>query len=119
MAYFFKINDHDYSDCVNMLKVTKNHNYKALATASGNTLIKYINSKRVLDVGIIPLDDTRMTQLLTDAGELEVKVSFRNPETNLLEENVACIIPGNGVEYYTIRADKVSYKAFNLVIQEK
>jgi len=119
MAYYFKINNNDYSMYVNMLKVTKAHNYKQMVTAAGNTIVKYINSKRTLDIGIIPLDDTSMAKLLADIGQLEVTVSFRNPETNLLEENIPCIIAGNGVEYYTIQANKVRYKAFNLVIQEK
>jgi hypothetical protein len=119
MAYYLKINGNDYSMYVNMLKVSKQHNYKSLLTAAGNTLVKYINSKYILDVGIIPLDDAAMARLLADIGGLEVTVSFRNPETNLIEENVKCIIPMTAVEYYTIQSDKVRYKAFNIAIQQK
>ena len=119
MSYYLKINNNDYSMYCNMLKVSKQHNYKQLTTAAGNTLVKYINSKRVLDVGIIPLDDATMARLLNDVGQLEVTVAFRNPETNLIEENVKCIIPASAVEYYTIQANKVQYKAFNIAIHEK
>lgn len=47
-----------------------------------------------------------------------VSISFRNPLTNTLEENVNCIIPEDEVEYYTIHADGVMYKAFNLQFTE-
>lgn len=118
MAYFLKINNTDYSQYVNILKVAKQHNYKQMTTAAGNTLVKYINSKRVIEVGIIPLDDKAMTKLLTDLNKFQVTISFRNPETNLLEENVKGIIPNNIVEYYTIQANNVSYKAFTFTITE-
>lgn len=115
---FFKINGNDYSMYVNKLLVTKEHNYKSQVTAAGNTVVKYVNSKRTLDVGIIPLNDEAMKNLLTDINMFQVSVSFRNPETNELAENVACIIPNNKVEYYTIQADNVSYRAFSFQIKE-
>lgn len=118
MPYYFKINNNDYSMYVNKLQVTTAHNYKEATTAAGNKVVKYINSKRKITVGIIPLDESVMVRLLADVNSFQVSVSFRNPETNLLEENVQCIIPNNAPEYYTIRADKVSYKALTLQIEE-
>lgn len=115
---FFKINDNDYSMYVNKLMVGKEHNYKSQTTAAGNTVVKYVNSKRVIDVGIIPLDDTAMKNLLTDVDEFQVSISFRNPETNEMTENLECIIPSHKVEYYTIQVGNVSYKAFSLQIKE-
>ena len=50
--------------------------------------------------------------------DFSVSISFINPETNTLEENVSCIIPSNGVEYYTIRADKTMFQAFSLTFTE-
>ena len=47
-----------------------------------------------------------------------VSISFRNPDTNLLEENVNCIIPTNAVDYYTIRVDRVMYNEFTLQFTE-
>ena len=115
---FFKINDNDYSMYVNKLIVDKAHNYKALTTAAGNTLVKYINNKRTLNVGIIPLDDAAMVRLMADVKQFRVNISYREPETNTLIENMPCIIPAQSIEYYTIQAGNVMYKAFTLQIKE-
>ncbi len=118
MPYYFKINNHDYSMYVNKLQVTKKHNYKEATTAAGNKVVKYINSKRKITVGIIPLDADAMATLLTDINSFQVSISYRDPETNTLVENVQCIIPTHAPEYFTIRADKVTYKALTLQIEE-
>ena len=117
MAYF-KINNVDFSMYVNELKVNKKSNYNAQLNASGNTVVDYINAKREIEVGIIPLNDTAMAQLQEAIDAFNVSISFRNPKTNALEEGVNCVIPDNNVEYYTIQADKVMYKAFTLKIVE-
>lgn len=117
MAYF-KIGGADYSKYVNALKVENAANYTAQTNAAGDTVVDYINSKRTIEVGIIPLDSAAMAGLLADIAAFNVLISFRNPITNALEENVDCIIPTDAVEYYTIRADKVSYKAFTLKFTE-
>ena len=113
MAYF-KINNQDFSMYVNELKVDTENNYNAQTNAAGDTVVDYINKKRSIEVGIIPLNDTAMAALQTAIDAFNVSISFRNPKTNQLEENVNVIIPSSGVEYYTIRADKVMYKAFSL-----
>ena len=118
MSYYFKINGTDYSKYVNKLQVGTEHFYKSMETASGNTLVKYINTKRVLEVGIIPLDASAMNQLMQDVNEFQVTVSFRDPITNDVTENVRCIIPSHLVEYYTIQAGNVQFKAFSLQIKE-
>lgn len=115
---YFKINGHDYSKYVNSLKVSKQAIYKSATNASGNTVVKYINTKRDFSVGIIPLDDAAMKTLQADINSFRVTISYRDPDTNTLIENVKCIIPLNEVEYYTIQADKVMYKAFLLTITE-
>lgn len=117
MAYF-KINNHDYSMFVNTLIVTKKPIYKSATNAAGNTVVKYQNTKRTLTVGIIPLEAADMTPLQRDINSFKVSVSYRDPETNELVENMQCIIPVSDVEYYTIRADKVMYKALIINIQE-
>lgn len=111
---YFKINDTDYSKYVNGLKVNKTAVYNAQTNAAGNTVVDYINAKREIEVGIIPLDDTAMAQLQTAIDAFNVSISFRNPKTNALEENVNCIIPENNIEYYTIQVNKVMYKALTL-----
>lgn len=117
MAYF-KINGHDYSNYVNQLKIGRQAIYKTVTTSNGNTVAKYLNTKRTFTVGIIPLNAAIMKQLQQDISAFQVRVSFLDPKTNTLVENVNCIIPNNDVEYYTIQADNVMLKAFTIVIQE-
>lgn len=117
MAYF-KIGSTDFSNIVSGLKVTKVNNYNSQTNAAGDTVVDYINSKREIEVGVIPLNDTQMAQLQTAIDAFNVELSFRNPKTNELETNVNCIIPSDGIEYYTIQANKVMYNAFNLKFTE-
>lgn len=116
MAYL-KINDVDYSMYCNALTVSKNHNYNSQTNAAGNTVADLISSKRVIDVGIIPLDENAMKTLLSAIDAFNVSLSFRNPLTNELE-TINCIIPSNKVDYYTIQVGKVMYKAFTLQFAE-
>lgn len=118
MSYFFKINGNDYSMYVNKLLIGTEHFYKSMKNAAGNTLVKYVNSKRTIEVGIIPLDSSAMARILADVDQFNVSISYRDPETNTLVENVNCIIPNHLIEYYTIQVGKVSYKAFSLQIKE-
>lgn len=117
MAYF-KINDNDYSNIVNSLQVKKTNNYTSQTNAAGDTVVDYINSKRVIEVGIIPLDADKMLALQQDIAAFGVFVSFLDPNTNTLAEDVACIIPNTEPEYYTIQINKVSFKALKITIQE-
>ena len=112
MAYF-KIGKTDFSNIVNELKVDNTSNYNSQTNAAGDTVVDYINTKRIIEVGIIPLDDTDMANLQTAIKDFDVMISFRNPRTNQLE-TIFCIVPESGVEYYTIQANKVMYKAFKL-----
>ena len=115
---YFKIDGTDYSMYVNKLKVAKEHIYKGQTNAAGNLLVKYVNTKRIIEVGIIPLDSEAMARLQTDINKFKVLVSYRDPETQALVENITCIIPHNSVDYYTIQADNVKYKAFSLELKE-
>ena len=117
MAYF-KINGVDFSMCVNKLDIKKTANYTSQTNAAGNTVVDYINSKRTIEVGIIPLTPTDMMALQSAINNLDVEVSFLNPTTNAIEENVKCIIPENAVSYYTIQAGKVLFNAFSLSFTE-
>jgi hypothetical protein len=117
MAYF-KIGDKDYSNIVNAIKVIKSANYNAQTNAAGDTVVDFINHKRIFEVGIIPLSDEDMLPLLDDLNAFNITISFRNPQTNELEENINCIIPETQIEYYTIQVGKVSYKTMILKISE-
>lgn len=118
MSYYFAINGKDFSKYVNKLSVGTEHFYKSMTSSGGNTVVKYTNTKKVLEVGIIPLEDNVMAQLLTEINMFKVRVSYRDPETNVMVEDLQCIIPNNIVEYYTIQVGKVQYKAFSIQINE-
>ena len=115
---YFKIGANDYSMYVSALKIKESANYNAQTNAAGNTVVDYINKKRIIEVGVIPLNDSVMSNLKKDIAAFNVSLSFLNPETKQLETNVNCIIPDNEVEYYTIQVDRVMYKAFNLSFEE-
>lgn len=117
MAYF-KIGANDYSMYTNALNIETNVKYNAQTNAAGNTVVDYVNQKRIIEVGVIPLNDNIMSQLQTDIAAFNVSLSFLNPKTKQLETNVNCIIPSNKVEYYTIQVDRVMYKAINLSFEE-
>ena len=117
MAYF-KINNVDYSMYVNSLKITTNTNYNAQTNAAGNSVVDYINQKRNIEVGIIPLDDSVMASLKTAIDEFNVSISFLNPNTKTLEENVDVIIPSNEIQYYKILVNKVSFEGLTLKFTE-
>lgn len=117
MAYL-KINGVDYSMYVSGLKVITNSNYNAQLNAAGDTVVDYINQKRTIEVNIIALDAAIMPQLKTAIDGFSISLSFRNPTTNQLEENVNCIIPSNEVSYYTIQSDRVLYQALTLSFTE-
>lgn len=116
MAYFM-IGDTDYSAMCNKLKVNNSVNYTAQTNAAGNSVVDYINTKRTIEVGIIPLSDADMIGLQIALSKFNVSITIRNPLTNGLE-TINCIIPQNDIEYYTIQADRVLYKALNLTFTE-
>lgn len=115
---YFKINNIDFSKYVNGLTINKANIYNSQTNAAGNSVVDYINSKRIITVGIIPLNDTAMAELQAAIDNFNVSISFRNPKTNILEENVNCILPEEEVSYYTIQANKVMYNAFTLSFTE-
>ena len=60
---YFKIGNNDYSIYTNELKIDKEANYNMQTNAAGDSVVDYINSKRVIEVGVIPVDDTAMAKL--------------------------------------------------------
>lgn len=114
---YFKIGTNDYSMYVNALNIGTETRYNEQTNAAGNSVVDYINKKRVIEVGIIPLNDDIMKQLKTDIAAFNVTVSYLNPDTQALEE-VNCIIPSDNVEYYTIQSDKVMFNAMSLTFTE-
>ena len=115
---YFKINGVDFSNCVSALTIDKKAEYSAETNAAGNTVVDYINAKRTIEVGIIPLSGEELQKLLTAIDGFSVSLSFINPLTNAIEENVGCIIPSSGVDYYTIQAGKIMLDKFKLKFTE-
>jgi hypothetical protein len=116
MAYF-KINDIDFSMYVNALKVNKNRVYTSQTNAVGNSVVDYINTKKTIEVGIIPLTTVSMNKLITELDKFNVVITYLDPKENKIE-SIECIIPAENIEYYTIQADKVLFKAFTLSFTE-
>ena len=115
---YLKINGNDYSAFVSGIKVATSAHYNAQTNTAGDTVIDYINSKRVISVSFIPMSDSNMIRVLADLGAFSVAVSFRNPRTNTIEENINCIAAKETIEYYTIQQNNVSYKAFTIDFTE-
>lgn len=116
MAYF-KMNDMDFSHYVKGLEITRRANYNSQVNAAGDAVVDYINHKRTIKVDIIPVDSEAMISLQSVIANLEIRVSYRNPQTGALE-SCNCIIPNNGVSYYTIQANKVMFNGFSLTFNE-
>lgn len=114
---YVKINNVDISKYVNELKVNKKANYNAQTNAAGNTVVDYVNAKREIEVGFIPLNGEAMATIQGFIDNFRVWLSYRNPKTNSID-SAYFIIPSSGVEYYTIRQDNVSYKAFTIKFVE-
>jgi hypothetical protein len=117
MAYF-KIDGVDFSAFCNKLDVQTAVTYNGQTNAAGDTVVDYVGEKRTINVGIISLDDTDMFRLQRAISAFSVSLSFRDPRTNTLAENVACIIPSYNAEYHTIQIGNVRYKATSLTFTE-
>jgi hypothetical protein len=117
MAYLM-INGIDFSKYVNELEVKNDAVFTSQKNAAGDTVVDYINRKRAIKVGIIPLDAAAMLKLQNVINELVVSLTFLNPVTNALEENIQCILPSNNVSYYTIQAGKTLFNRFSLEFTE-
>lgn len=114
---YFKIDGVDYSTLVKKLNVKTNAVYTSQTNAAGDTVCDYINSKRTIVVGIIPLDDKDMSELLAAIDGFDMAISYRNPKTNAIEDAL-CIITDTDVDYYTIRDDTVRYNELTLTFNE-
>ena len=114
---YFKINGTDLSMYVSGLKISKTATYTSQTNAAGNSVVDYINTKRTIEVSIIALDDAAMKALQPILDAFSVTIEYRDTTTGELA-TVNAILPTNEIEYYTIRNDKVMYKAFNLTFTE-
>lgn len=114
---YFKINGTDLSKYVSGLRINKSATYTSQTNAAGNTVIDYINTKRTIEVSIIALDDAAMKAIQPILDAFSLTIEYRDTTTGELA-TVNAILPINEIEYYTIRNDKVMFKAFNLTFTE-
>lgn len=115
---YFVLNGIDFSRYVNSLQVDTVHNSKNRMNAAGTLNVKPINSKKVITVGIIPLDASIASELITELNKFQVTITYLDPELNSLK-TINCIVPDNSISYYTIRADKVMTQAYTVTFTEK
>lgn len=116
MAYF-KIDGVDLSNYVNELKIATKTNYSAQTNALGNTVVDKVNTKREIEVGIIPLDELEAQVILSLLDRFAVTIEARDPKTGDLA-SISVIIPESDIDYYTIQANKVKLNAFKLKFTE-
>ena len=116
MAYF-KINNVDYSQYTNKLKITKDNVYQTVTTADKKTTAKFISSNYTVEAGIIPIEDSVMMNLQRAIKGGGVSITFLDTETNQLK-TITAIIKKHSVEYYTIQETKTMFKAFSLTFEE-
>lgn len=116
MAYL-KLNNVDFSSYTNELEVSDTVNYNAQTNAAGNTVVDYINRKKTIRVGIIPINNSVMKQLKAVLDAFSVSATYLNPNTGALD-TINCIIPASSVKYYTIQANKVMFEAFTFELLE-
>lgn len=112
MSYLM-INGVDVSDLVSGLKV----GYETLVSedsgrnANGDTVLDVINRKIKLYVSYRPMDGSQMQRLLGSIRPYVVSVTFRDPETNVLN-TIQAYHGTPEPEYYWIHNNSVLYKPF-------
>jgi hypothetical protein len=114
---YFTINGVDYSKLVNALNVSTEAKYNAQQNAAGDTVIDYINAKKAVEVGFIPMSDADCAALFSSMTDIVAPISFLDPKSGQLMSAV-CLCPSDSMEYYTIQSGKVMLKAFSLTFTE-
>ena len=115
---YLKLNGVDFSGMVNRLNVNTVQNYNAQTNAAGNTVVDRISSKRTIEVGFRPLFHDEMMRLTAQTSAFSVLVSFLDPVTGQLAEDVLCISAEAPTEYYTIQDGFILFNEFSLEFQE-
>lgn len=115
MAYL-KVGNTDISQFVSKLKITKNYQYNNQTNAAGNMVVDYINTKRVIEVEVISLEESDFQTVLSALG-FQNTIQYRDPNTGELA-TAYTILGKNDIEYYTIQTNLVRYKKMKLVFTE-
>jgi hypothetical protein len=110
---YLKIDGVDYSHLVKTLTVSKAANYNSQVNAAGDTVIDYINSKKTVNVGFIPMSDSNMVSVLNALDRFNITLSYRDPRTNAID-SLNTIAPNTEIDYYTINVNGVLYNEFSV-----
>ena len=116
MSYFY-IGATDLSNYTSALEVQYQHNYTQQTNALGNTVVDYINRKRIVTVQIIALDDSTVKTILDAIDAFSVTIRILEPKTKSLQ-TITCKVEDYIVSYYTIQQSKTQFQQFNLVFTE-
>jgi hypothetical protein len=114
---YFKINDIDFSQYVNKLKIGKENNFKVKTNARGKLQASYITTNYIVEVGIIPIDNEAMQSLQAALRANGVSISFLDADTGELK-TINAILTKQAVEYYTIQDSNIRFNAFALTFTE-
>lgn len=114
---YFKSNNTDLSAYVSGLRVVENDDYVEHKNALGTKRVDYINKKREIEVTFIPLKSSDMITLLSKIS-FQNTISFLNPNTGVLENNVNTIVDNKNISYYTIQSNKVMFNEITIVFKE-
>lgn len=115
---YLKLNGVDFGGMVNRLNVNTVQNYTAQTNAAGNTVVDRISVKRTIEVGFRPLTLEEMQRVQSQTSAFSVLVSFLDPATGRLAEDVLCISAEAPTEYYTVQDGFVLFNEFTLEFQE-
>lgn len=114
---YFKIGTTDFSSYVSSLKV----GYETLLSdksgrnASGNNVIDVVNKKYKVYVTFKPLTRTEMSALMNKLDNYVMDISFMNPKTGNIVNNVNCYVSTPEPEFYRmISNSKMLYKPMSV-----
>lgn len=112
----FQIQGVDYTSLVSSLKVSYTHNYSTQQNAAGNTVVDYINCKRVIEVGFISTTEDSVRGLLAFFDPFSITITFKDPGYVISNglSSAFCMVDTFAVDYYTIRDGCVMCKPFTV-----
>lgn len=113
---YFKIGTTDFSSCVAGLKCGFEVllSDKSGRNARGNTVVDIVNRKDKIYVTTRPMTLDEMSAFLGAVQSYVVYISYLNPRTKTLKNNVRCYIGTPEPEFYRIIDGKVLYKPMQL-----
>lgn len=113
---YFKIGDTDFSNLVSGMRC----GFEVLLSensgrnASGNIVVDIVNRKDKIYLTTKYLTEDEMFSFLSAISSFVVKISYYNPRTKTIKNDVECYIGTPEPEFYTLQDNKVIYKPLQL-----